>query len=278
MSAVQAVRTPEPETRPFRAVPLSPHTGSRIEDIGDVRTLDAATFDALARVLYDRGVIVVPDQFLSATELEDFGRRFGDLWIGPILRPVPGATFATPISNRGKAKAISERWHSDSPYVEKPAKITMLSAQTVPEVGGDTLWCNQYKLYEALPEGFRAALEQLKAVHYGRAQDIVLNGVDRDLPGWAHPVIRTHPETGRKLLFVSAHAEHFENVSREDSRPLLSWLQSLLGKPEFTYRHHWEKGQLVVWDNRATTHYAVHDYGDFPRLHFRIAVEGEIPA
>ncbi|OWJ69170.1 TauD/TfdA dioxygenase family protein [Inquilinus limosus] len=263
---------------PFEAAPLSPYTGTRIAEIGNLRSIDDAAFAAIARILYERGVVVIPGQGLDAVELETFGRRFGELWIGPLQRPVPGATFAIPISNKGKSKAISERWHSDSPFVPAPAKITILSAQEVPPVGGDTMWCNQYAVYDALPEGYKSTLAHLKAVHYGRAQDIVLNGIDRDLPGWAHPVIRTHPETGRKLLFVSAHAEHFENVSREDSRPLLSYLQSLLGRPEFSYRHRWTKGDLVIWDNRATTHYAIHDYGDYPRLLYRVTVQGEVPA
>lgn len=278
MSAVKAASQNPQTALPFATEELSPYTGTKITGIQDLREIDDLAFDGIAQLLYNRGVVVIQGQTLGAADLEAFLGRFGKLWIGPILQPVPGSTYAIPISNRGKAKAISERWHSDSPYVEAPAKITGLSAQDVPAVGGDTMWCNQYAVYEALPEPYKAALQHLKAVHYGRAQDIVLNGVDRNLPGWAHPVIRTHPETGRKLLFISAHAEHFEGVSRDDSAALLKYLQSLLGKPEFTYRHRWTKGDVVLWDNRATTHYAVHDYGDYPRLHYRVTVEGEIPA
>lgn len=278
MSVAQAQAKTVETALPFEAEPLSPYTGTKITGIKDLREIDDGAFNAIADLLYNRGVVVIPGQSLGAADLEAFLGRFGKLWIGPILQPVPGATFAIPIANRGKAKAISERWHSDSPYVEAPAKITGLSAQDVPPVGGDTMWCNQYAVYEALPDPYKAALEHLKAVHYGRAQDIVLNGVDRNLPGWAHPVIRTHPETGRKLLFISAHAEHFEGISRDESAPLLKYLQSLLGKPEFTYRHRWTKGDVLLWDNRATTHYAIHDYGEYPRLLYRVTVEGEIPA
>lgn len=248
---------------------LTPHTGAILSGI-NVRSLDDETFEVISQVLYNRGVIVVRDQFLNPLELETLAERWGQPWLSPIQKPIDGTRYTLPIRNRGKDKAISERWHADSPYTATPTILSMLSAQNVPEVGGDTMWCNQYAVYDALPDPYKAALEPLRAVHYGRHQDIVINGFDSDLPGHPHPLIRTHPATGRKSLFISAHAEHFDGVSREDSAPLLNYLLAQLGKPEFTYRHQWQKGDLVVWDNRCVTHYAIHDYGDYPRLHYRV--------
>lgn len=256
---------------------LTPTIGSRVVDF-DVRQASAADVDQLRRQIAKKGVLLFPQQSLQIEEQEDFSEKFGQLWLGDFLKPVAGHRYAIPITNKGKQLAISERWHADSTYDQCPPNLSFLNAHDIPELGGDTMWCNQYLVYEYLPEGLKAMLRQVKAVHYNRGQVMVRTGQSRDdLPGFAHPLIIRHPVSGQPVLYLSAHAEHLEGLSREESAPLLNQLKSYLGQPAFTYRHRWTRGDLLIWDNRCTTHFAVHDYGDYPRYMTRVTTGGPQP-
>jgi len=253
---------------------LTPTIGSELRGV-DVRTLDKKNFASIADIFYKRGVIVLPDQNLSADELLSFSRYFGEPWLGPLLKPVENSSAVVTITNRGKDKTVTEYWHSDTTFVSRPPAITFLSAVDVPEFGGDTMWCNQKGLYESLSEGFKKLLSTLAAVHYDRQRFNVLQGRTPSSDSAVHPVVRTHPVTREKSLFISGQAEHFEGMTREESQPLLRQLLGLLGQPDHVYRHRWKNGDLLMWDNSSTTHYAVHDYGDYPRRLHRVTVQGE---
>ena len=255
---------------------LSPRTGSEVKGV-DLRALSAEDFDTLSNLCYSRGVVVIRDQFLSAHELSEFSKLWGRPWLGPLLPAVTGTQAVVTIKNRGTTGTVTEYWHSDSTFVENPPAITMLSADNLPSVGGDTMWCNQYSMYDALSDGLKRLIHTLKAVHYDRQRFNVVEGRTPYLESFAHPVVRVHPKTARRSLFISGQAEHFEHMSVEESAGLLNYLLSRLGQPDHVYRHRWRAGDTVIWDNRCTTHYAIHDYGEFPRRLHRITVEGEQP-
>ncbi len=255
---------------------LSPNTGTEVKAV-DLRRLSAQDFQSLASLCYTRGVVIVRDQFLDAQELGDFSNRWGNPWLGPLLRAADDTRAVVTIKNRGKSGTVTEYWHSDSTFVENPPAITMLSAVNVPPVGGDTMWCNQYSVYEALSDGMKRMIHNLKAVHYDRQRFNSVEGRTPYLESFAHPLVRLHPITCKKSLFISGQAEHFEDMGVDESAGLLGFLLSRLGQPDHVYRHRWRAGDTVIWDNRCTTHYAIHDYGEYPRRLHRITVEGERP-
>ena len=255
---------------------LSPKAGSEVTGV-DLRRLSSEDFKFISNLCFTRGVVVVRGQFLDANELDQFSKLWGKPWLGPLLPSIPGTEAVATIKNRGKLGTVTEYWHSDSTFVDSPPAVTLLSAVDIPPVGGDTMWCNQYSVYESLSEGLKRLIHPLKAVHYDRQRFNEVEGRAPYLGCVAHPVVRLHPKTGQRSLFISGQAEHFEGMTVEESAGLLQYLLSRLGQPDHVYRHRWREGDAVIWDNRCTTHYAIHDYGQFPRRLHRITVEGEKP-
>ena len=163
-------------------------------------------------------------------------------------------------------------WHSDTAYLDEPPMATMLLAREVPPAGGDTMFANMYAAYDALSPALRAMLDPLQAVNSSALADVTktredrireLGPSDRDVPVYeaVHPVVRTHPETGRKALYVNvAHTARFEGMTEEESRPLLQFLFQHQVRPEFTCRFRWSAGSLALWDNRCVQHNPVNDY------------------
>jgi taurine dioxygenase len=183
-------------------------------------------------------------------------------------------------------------WHSDFSFLEEPPLGSVLYAREVPAYGGDTLFANMYSAYEALSEGMRWMLDGLSAMHAGRPYgvggvpaDLGVSrsiGIERNRPEAdreiAHPVVRVHPATGRKALFVnSIYTTRFEGMTEAESRPLLKYLYDHAIRPEFTCRLRWHTKDLAVWDNRCTLHYAVNDYDGARRLMHRTTIKGERP-
>lgn len=180
-------------------------------------------------------------------------------------------------------------WHSDTTYLEHPPMASMLLAHEVPPYGGDTLFADMQAAYEALSPGLRAVLDGLRAVSSSAKADVSKTREDRirsdgredarQIYAAEHPVIRTHPETGRRSLFVNiAHTERFVGWTVEESAPLLSMLYAHLTRPEFTCRFNWAVGSLALWDNRCTQHNPVNDYHGHRRLMHRITLEGDRPS
>lgn len=255
---------------------LSPFIGSEVSGI-NVRTMGSTEFGVLNEVFLRRGVLVLRNQHLDADELLAFASRWGTPWMGPMLRATEGQTAVATLSNRGKSGTVTEYWHFDTSFSATPPAITLLSAIDIPPVGGDTMWCDQYGIYDALSDGMKRMLQGLRAVHYDKQRHKTLEGRSPSSEVAVHPVVRTHPVTGRKSLYISGQAEHFEDMTREESRPLLEWLLGQLGQPDHVYRHRWQVGDLLMWDNRSTTHYAIHDYGDYPRRLHRVTLQGDVP-
>jgi taurine dioxygenase len=256
---------------------LSPSIGSKIDNI-DVRRLDEDGLKTVKDAFLRRGMLVFPGQHLQGAEVAEWGRRFGDLWTSRILKGLPEAPEVLELTNTGKENTQTEYWHYDSTYTARPPAITILSALTIPMCGGDTMWCDQYAVLDALSPAMQKMLRGLNAVHYDKQRHRKLADRLTTDEQSIHPVIRTHPETKRLALFISSQAEHFEGMSREESSPLLQYLLGLLGQPHMSYRHRWQVGDLLMWDNRCTTHYAVHDYGQSQRVMHRVTVAGDVPA
>jgi taurine dioxygenase len=179
-------------------------------------------------------------------------------------------------------------WHSDTTYLAQPPMATVLVAREIPPAGGDTMFANMYAAYEALSPAMRAMLDPLRAVSTSSLADVSKTREDRIHDAnhntgptefsAAHPVVRTHPETGRKALFVNiAHSAHFDGMTEDESRPLLQFLFHHQVKPEFTCRFRWRVGSVALWDNRCTQHNPINDYNGHKRLLHRITLAGDTP-
>ena len=268
---------------------------------GEVRGADlerAGDFSAIHRAFLDHGVIVMRDCSLTPEAQIAFSRRFGPLMGRRPSTPdkvlMPGLPEIVILSNRkvnGETVGITDAgryWHSDLCFEEKPNMATILHAVEVPPEGGDTLFANQYLAYETLSDGVKATLDGLKAVHddsrvAGPNANKGRSTQTRDDLDWqptvnAHPVVRTHPETGRKALYVNiASAHYFEGMTQAESAPLLRYLFDHATRPEFTCRFCWGPGSVAFWDNRCLKHIAVNDYHGHRRDMRRVQLAGDRP-
>jgi taurine dioxygenase len=263
---------------PLEVLRLAGSLGAEVRG-ADLADLPAEHVESIHRAFLEHHVLVFRDQKLGPDQLVAFGAHFGTLFVHPIVPHLRGHPEVIEIRNRGKRFTITEVWHSDVTFDERPPMASALYALEVPEAGGDTLFANQHLAYERLSPGLRRMLEGLRAVHSGRGLGAVTGkGEAWKNHGQLHPVVRTHPETGRKALFVNrAFTIAFEDMTPEESRPLLELLWERATTPDLTFRHRWRPGDLVMWDNRSVQHYAVHDHGDAPRVLHRVTVEGDVP-
>ncbi|HEU0060638.1 MAG TPA: TauD/TfdA family dioxygenase, partial [Hyphomicrobiaceae bacterium] len=218
-------------------------------------------------------------------------RRFGQVFIHPNYRGMQAdPEFVVITREPGDKHIVGEDWHADTTMVAEPPMGAILYAVEVPPFGGDTLFANQYLAYESLSEGMKRMLSRLKAVHSDRNvagpqanRNAQRSTKVREDAAWCetvstHPVVVTHPETGRKLLYVNrSYTQGFEGMSEAESRPLLDYLLEHGHRPEFTCRFRWEQGSIAFWDNRCCKHLAIHDAGPFRRVMRRTQVSGSRP-
>ncbi len=257
--------------------PLSGALGARVDGI-DLRDVDDAVMTELNAAFLDHCVLVFPgQQGLTPEEQVAFAGRWGK--VHHMLTPeacLDGNLAVLVLDFQGR-KPPTDKWHSDVTMEECPPKATFLLGRTIP-TGGDTIFANQYLAYDALSDGMKKMLDGLNAIHDGQ-NFAKAGGFDPSrFPSSLHPVVRTHPETGRKALFVNTtYTRHFENMTIEESQPLLDWLYDHSVQPNFTFRHHWTEGDLIMWDNRCLQHFAVADYGDQRRVMHRVTVLGDRP-
>jgi taurine dioxygenase len=266
---------------------LGPQIGAEIRGV-DVRTLDDAGFGVIYRTWLDHNVVVVPGQELQIEEFLAYSRRFGR------VRPHPSKMTRHPdhpeITMLGVNKFAAdgtlnlaiyrrgaEGWHTDGAYDQEPFKATQLYALAVPSTGGDTLFASMYAAYDALPARLRRLLDgRLGAFTYGgrRKATALLNEEDRDWKPVFHPIIRTHPETGRKALYFDpGKILRVEGLQERESDALIEELTGYMIQPEGQYRHRWRKGDVVIWDNRCSYHKAAGDYPpEEDRIHWRVSI------
>jgi taurine dioxygenase len=256
---------------------LTGSIGAEIEGM-HVRDVTPEIFGVLRQAFHDNCMLVFRKQFLNPDELIAFTKWWGDIYITPYAPKLEGYPAVLPLYNMGKTKTVTEVWHHDASFQAEPAAIGILAAQKLPSAGGDTMFANQYLAYETLSEGMQKTLLGLRALH----KDGILAkafGIDNShMAPQSHPVVRTHPDTGRKCLYVNIlYTIGFDGMTREESEPMLKYLYAHSTKPEFIYRHRWQAGDVVMWDQRCTQHYAVHDYGEEERALYRSTVAGSVP-
>lgn len=288
------------ERLPFEVVPLSATIGAELRGIDLRRDLDDRTVAAIRSVWLDRKVVFFPDQHLTPEEHVAFADRFGSITEGhPVIPPVSGhpeimeIDYSRPRELYAQYGDVSTRtkgldWHTDVTFVARPPMGSILRAVVVPPAGGDTLFSDQVAAFEALSPALQAFLTTLTATHDGRAAfqgllDHVGEGswdgdVLTKLEPVSHPVVRTHPETGRRALFVNpGFTSHINELERAESDALLAYLYAHSVRPEFTVRRHWTAGDVGFWDNRVTQHSVVGDYGDDHRVIQRVTLRGDVP-
>jgi taurine dioxygenase len=273
---------------PLEVRRLGPRIGAEIVG-ADVRKLDEADFATIYRAWLDSNVLVVPGQELALDEFLHYSRRFGVVVPHPSKKTrhpeVPEITLLGVDKFRADGtldEAIYRRggegWHTDGAYDAEPFKATQLYALAVPSRGGDTLFASMYAAYDALPEALKARLEgRLGAFTYGgrRKATALLNEEDRDWVPVLHPIVRTHPETKRKgLYFDPGKILRIEGLEPGESDALIDELTERMIQPDAQYRHHWCRGDIVIWDNRCSYHKAAADYPpEEDRIHWRVSIK-----
>jgi alpha-ketoglutarate-dependent sulfate ester dioxygenase len=265
--------------------PLQPTIGAQISGVDLRNEITDAERDQIKAAILQYKVVFFRDQFIDQDQHAAFARRFGPLYTHPSTKKA-NAEKAPAIHNIAApdekklaqyvAKQEAEGWdpyHSDTSWRLVPTWGAVLRAVDLPDVGGDTIWVDAGLAYERLPEDVKQRLEGLHVTHDYRD---ALTGAGHDYPIVAHPVVRTHRETGKKILWVN-FTQHpwIVGLDRDESRELLSLVHDQYRKPESQVRFSWRPGSIAFWDNRAAVHYAVRNYGDFPRLLERVLIADE---
>ncbi len=272
----------------IQARPVAGALGAEITGVDLSRDLDDATVAELRGILNEHLVLFFRDQDISPQQHLDFARRFGELVPYPMVRALEGYADIVPVVKLEHERVnFGGLWHADTTYQEAPPMGSVLCARELPPVGGDTLFANMYLAYETLSAGLKAMLEGRVAVNSSAKADAARTREDRiasqgetlSAPRVAeHPVIRTHPDTGRKLLFVNfGHTVRFKDMTEAESAPLLDYLFTHQVQPEFTCRCRWRPGTVVFYDNRATQHNPVNDYHGYRRILHRVTIAGARP-
>lgn len=262
----------------FELDSLSGTLGAEVRGI-DLTDLSESNFANVRSAFLEHHVLLFRDQKLTPEQQVEFGMRWGDLFVHPILPHIDGHPELIAITNLGKKRTLTEVWHSDVTFAEHPPLGSGLYAIELPPAGGDTLFTNQHLAYERLSGGMKDMLEGMRAIHTGGGLGAAAGkGDDWRQHAQLHPVVRTHPETGRKALYVNpGFTVCLENMTVVESAPLLQFLFAAGQSSDLSMRHRWRLGDLVMWDNRSVQHFAVHDHGDAPRHLHRFTIQGDAP-
>ncbi len=267
---------------------IRPLTGGLGAEIMDADIRDSTQFEDIHAAFAKYSVIVVRDQQVSPDDHLEFARRFGPINVNRFFRPVDGhPEIAMVLKEKDQREAVGEGWHTDHSYDQEPAMGSILHAIEMPPYGGDTLFVSMGAAYDALSVPVRQFLHGLTAIHSSRhvfgaaAQESEaatsgrLSNAENAVQDARHPVVITHPLSGRRGLFVNpVFTTHIEGLSREESDAILAMLYEHCKQPEFQCRVRWRTGDITMWDNRATWHKAINDYHGFRRLMHRVTVEG----
>ena len=287
----------------YRKIEVKPIAGALgAEIIGvDVKRVDGETFAEVHSAWLEHLVVFFRRQKITPEQQIALAKRFGDIHYHPFMKGMEQHPEILEIlKEEGDTKAFGEVWHTDQMFNPKPAMATMLYAKETPDAGGDTMFTNLYLAYESLSPPMKDMLASVKTWNVGDRAILAQNGPMASAPRAGryvgnknmaakvrdpgevktestHPLVRTHPETGRKSLYVSSHTVRFDGMTLEESQPLLNFLKDHFVRPEFTCRFRWEPGSLAIWDNRCTQHNALNDYYGQRRIMHRITIKGDEP-
>ena len=269
----------------IRVRPVTPRLGAEVSDIDLTAALSNRQVEDLHAALADHQVLFFRDQKISLEQQKTLGRHFGELHIHPNTPGPEGHPEILPIHTDANSKrANGERWHSDVSCDAEPPLGSILALHTVPETGGDTIFASQSAAYDDLTPPFRAFLEGLTATHSGERsyrRTNRLNGVDdrhRVFPQAVHPVVRTHPVSRRKALFVNENfTTQINELAEDESRAVLDFLYAHCTKPAYQVRFSWQPHSIAFWDNRAVQHIAMWDYYPQLRSGYRVTIKGDRP-
>jgi len=279
-------------------VPLAGTIGSRVDGVDISSPLDADVIATLRAALVDRKVLVLPAQHPTPDALVAFGRRFGELTPAhPVLPPLDAEhpevleidATRSRLDARYRDEYENDTWHTDVSFMVDPPLGSLLTGVVIPASGGDTAFVDLQAAYESLSEPMRSLLDGLHAEHDGRAEFAAFLESSPDGGVWngrrfttlepiVHPVVRTHPESARRGLFVNpTFTTRIVELSRRESDALLALLYDHAAQPEHVFRHRWSTGDVVFWDNRSTLHRGVRDFGDAHRVLHRVTLRGDFP-
>jgi taurine dioxygenase len=277
----------ESERRPYRRItpePLSPTVGAELGGVSLAEPIGDQTFEEIHHALLEYKVIFFRDQDITPEQHVAFAGRFGALETHPFVPHRDGHPEVMVLKKNANIGGYENVWHSDVTWRLAPSLGSVLLAREVPAVGGDTLFCDMYAAYEGLDDDLRASLDGLRAVHdFTRTFGIFMDKEElakkqKEYPPAEHPVVRTHPETGRKGLYVNAaFTSHIVGIERAESDRLLEKLYRQATVPEYQCRFRWRPFSIAFWDNRAVQHYASSDYYPQRRLMERVTIVGDTP-
>ena len=271
----------------IEVVPVSGGVGVEVHNVDIKSGIDAGTFDELRAAFVEHGLIFLRDQDITPDEHIAFAERWGEININRFFPRLDGYDqIATVTKEPDQTTNIGGGWHTDHSYDHVPAMGSILIARETPPVGGDTLFACMYTAYDTLSDGLKQTLENMKAVHSSRhifgeqssyrdAMKDRFSNPEEATQDAVHPVVITHPESGRKALYVNpGFTLHFDGWTAAESKPLLDYLYAHAVQLEHTTRFQWAPGSIAFWDNRCTWHYALNDYHGTRREMHRITVEG----
>ena len=286
----------------YRRIDVKPVAGALGAEIRgvDLGTLDDATFEEIKAAWLEHLVVFFREQTLSPEQQIAFAKRFGEIHHHPFMKGMDAyPDILEIIKEESDSKAFGEVWHTDQMFNPKPAKATILYAKETPDAGGDTMFANMYLAYDTLSEPMKALLAGVRTWNVGDRKKLSRtneNAATREgryngnqkmaaklrdpgelITEAAHPLVRTHPETGRKALYLSNHTQTLEGFRSAEAKPILAFLANHAVEPELTCRFRWEVGSLAIWDNRCTQHRALNDYPGKRRRMHRITIAGDTP-
>jgi taurine dioxygenase len=289
MNVSIAPAAPELSTaRPLRVERLAASLGAEIFGFDLAAPMDTETFKTVEAALIAHKVLVLREQHLTTEQHVRMSRMFGELEVHP-MRPQGELPEILVLDNHKDNPVLStDVWHSDTTFRKNPTKYTILRCQIMPKLGGDTLWANMEAAYDGLSDTFKSMIAGLRAVHDFQNFRVLFKNTAEDraklhkmedmFPNPSHPVVRTHPVTGRKSIYVNPQFTlRIEGLEPDESRAILDALYAQARVPEYQFRLRWEPGTVVFWDNRSTQHYAANDYYPERRRMERTAVVGDAP-
>jgi taurine dioxygenase len=283
-----------PETKPQSAAPpfeverLGVKLGAEVRGLDLREPMRPATLAAFEAALVEHKVLVLREQHMTTPQHVALSRQFGDLEVHPMRPPGEFPEILVLDNHKDNPVLSTDVWHSDTTFRKNPTKYTILRCQIMPKLGGDTLWADMEAAYEGLSEPFRRMIGGLRAVHDFQNFRVLFKNNDEDraklrrmeelFPNPSHPVVRTHPVTGRKSIYVNPQFTlRIEGLEPTESRAILDVLFAQAQVPEYQFRLRWAPGTIVFWDNRSTQHYAANDYYPERRRMERTAVVGDVP-